>query len=79
MIKYFCDCCGDEIVDGKNEIPSDHFRLKASVRSKDGKHKLRVEILTKYDECANAGSFCRYCVLDAIYKLDDRPSCGEDK
>jgi len=34
---------------------------------------LQVEVLETKDGTSNAGEFCRYCVLDALQKLDDRP------
>lgn len=34
--------------------------------------KLTVEVITSKEGCANDGDFCKYCILDALYKLDDR-------
>lgn len=68
MIRYFCDCCN-------REIPIDPIdplgRLKATV--KGGNHSLTVSVITSKDGTANSGHFCKYCVLDAIATLDDRP------
>jgi hypothetical protein len=71
MIRYFCDCCGGEIAerDIKDRNPLD--RLAAEL--KKGNSTLRVEVIESKDGVGNAGHFCRYCVLDALAKLDDRP------
>lgn len=43
---------------------------------KKGKVRLRIEVLHYLDDTANAGLFCKYCILDALYKLDDRTRPG---
>lgn len=35
--------------------------------------KLGVEIIQSVDGTSNAGDVCKYCILDALYRLDDRP------
>lgn len=73
MIRYFCDACGGEI-NSQNEIPEGkRSRLVATVESADRKHSLTAEVMTSLDGCANSGHFCKYCVIDAILALDDRP------
>lgn len=71
MIRYFCDCCGQELKgrDADGRIPGG--RLKATL--KNGNSELTVEIIESKDGVGNSGHFCRYCVLDALAKLDDRP------
>lgn len=71
MIRYFCDCCGEELKgrDGDGRIPAG--RLKATLTK--GLSELTVEVIETKDNVSNAGHFCRYCVLDALAKLDDRP------
>lgn len=73
MIKRYCDFCGT-LIEGKNELRGGktNRRLFTQIRSKDSKHLLSVEVMTALDECTNCGDFCKYCVLDALYKLDDR-------
>ena len=73
MIKYFCDCCGNQIVsaDVDRGDRTELGRLTATI--KRGNATLKVEVLESKDGCANAGQFCRYCVLDAFNTLDDRP------
>jgi hypothetical protein len=63
-VKYFCDQCGDEITN-RNKIETG--RLKASIGH------LGVEVIVSQNQTANDGEYCKYCVLDALYKLDDRP------
>lgn len=72
MIRYFCDCCGTEIneLDAKDRNPL--HRLIAKL--KRGSSELQVEVIETKDGTSNTGNFCRYCVLDALMKLDDRPS-----
>lgn len=74
MVKYYCDCCSSLItsenacVGGGLHCPDS--RLGITVER--GGVELRVEIMTHLDGCANAGCFCRFCVLDALYALDTR-------
>ena len=79
MIKRFCDICEAEIDDRNDpKIGSDTYRLNATIQGKykpTGATKLKVEILTSLDGTSNKGDFCKYCILDALYKLDDRPKC----
>lgn len=72
MTKYFCDVCGDEVTDANK--PEGGGRVGATLECETG--KLHVEILTTWRGTANAGCFCKYCVLDALSKLDDRPKCA---
>lgn len=73
MVKYFCDACGAEITpsntvgQGRGSAP----RLGTTVRH--GGMTLGVEVITIVDGVSNAGVVCKYCVLDALYRLDDRP------
>jgi hypothetical protein len=49
-------------------------RLEATL--KHGTSTLKAEVLTTWNGTANAGDICKYCVLDALYKLDDRPKAA---
>ncbi len=72
MTKYYCDCCEKEITESNClEGGQNSGRLAAEIK-RNG-FKLKVEILTSKDDRANEGLFCKYCVLDALYRLDDRP------
>jgi hypothetical protein len=71
MKRVFCDICEQEI--GKhNQIP-EGGRLKAELSSPSGVDTLQVEVLTGLNGTLNAGDFCKYCVVDALSKIDDRP------
>lgn len=72
MIKRYCDCCGAEI-DAHNKVDGDHSRLTGEVRKPGGPVMLRVAVITAKDNTWNDGDFCKYCVIDAINRADDRP------
>ena len=69
MIKHFCDVCGNELTD-ENCVPHDAGRPH---RLRYDKSTLMFEITTGLKGTWNSGDFCKYCVIDAINKLDDRP------
>ena len=71
MIRYLCDCCGEEIAVSDTKQRNPLGRLTAKL--KHGASELQVEVLETKDGTSNVGEFCRYCVLDALQKLDDRP------
>ena len=76
MKKYFCDRCGEEITK-RNEAKGGTLvdgRLGVSIEY--GKHTLAVEVINSLDGCSNAGLFCKYCILDALNQLDDRPKAA---
>jgi len=74
-VKHFCDLCGVEITDAnKANLHSDNFRMKASVN--ENGVTLTTEIMTSKDGTTNAGDFCKYCIIDCINTLDDRPVIG---
>jgi hypothetical protein len=74
MIKYFCDMCESEITN-KNRAKGGESvtdRLGTTLRRKG--NSLHVEVMTGDGEGnANGGLFCKYCILDALQALDDRP------
>lgn len=69
MTKRFCDCCGSEITE--HNTVGDSNRLAAQI-IKDGLVVLKVEVVTAKSTTWNDGDFCKYCVIDAIKKSDDR-------
>lgn len=81
MNRVFCDICKNEITDeNKVNFYGDSFRMSATLKGKysvTGKDELKVEVKTALNGVSNAGDFCKYCVLDALYKLDDRPKLME--
>jgi len=46
---------------------------RLTAKLKRGNSELQVEVIETKDGTSNAGHFCRYCVLDALRSLDDRP------
>lgn len=71
-VKYFCDFCGEEITKANACKLNETERLGATVIGKTGT-KLSVQLHTAADHVWNKGEFCKYCILDAFNKLDDRP------
>ena len=83
MTKYFCDKCGTELGSGNScvggHMANDRLGTTVDFFWKHGlgvTRKLKVEILTSLDGTSNAGDFCKYCVIDAIKQLDDRPTAA---
>lgn len=74
MTKTFCDVCGVEL-DNRN-LPSGGFmvksRLGACLTTADGR-VFHFEVIGAVGQCANDGEFCKYCILDALNRTDDRP------
>jgi len=72
MTKYFCDACGKEMGEGNSPGGGQNSgRLEATIRR--GGRALKVEVIHSTDGCANAGLYCKYCILDALREIDDRP------
>ena len=71
MIKRYCDCCEAEILK-YNQVDNKNHRLTAEIR-KSNNTLFKVEVITALDTKWNKGDFCKYCIIDAINKADDRP------
>jgi hypothetical protein len=74
MIRRYCDLCGREIT-GRDSVDRNPLgRLKATIENSEtpSPTRLSVEVIETKNGVHNAGDFCRYCVLDALSKLDDR-------
>jgi hypothetical protein len=78
MIRYFCDCCGEEIADTNRITGSDKGRLLGVRRSrlKPAGEPLQVEVTTALGSIWNGGHFCKYCVIEAVASQDDRPQAA---
>ena len=79
MIRHFCDECGAEIT-RKNMCGKDSSGNRLSGKgdtSKPTPGVLFFDVMTGKGNITNDGEFCKYCVIDAINKLDDRPKQGE--
>lgn len=84
MIKHYCDKCGEEITK-KNEPPhpvcGSRFRFDIDFRREQRGYIARFEVVEGIDEEERAGSqrscnnaeFCKYCIIGAINRFDDRP------
>lgn len=70
MTRHFCDHCGDELTP-QNKTPASVCREK----------KGRPDLVVILDACAHGvigeGEFCKYCVIDAVKQLDDRPTLAQ--
>jgi uncharacterized protein (DUF927 family) len=81
-IKHFCDNCGDEIT-AINEARSVFKKTQYSyLKGKNGKIEFEVRTGAGYNEVtgdSDDGEWCKYCVLDAVRSLDDRPVCEPHK
>ena len=73
MIKMYCDSCGRVI--SRDQLTS--WMITTEVKNKEfPKKSLKIKIVPTADNKCNDGEFCKYCVIDAINKLDDRPKVG---
>jgi hypothetical protein len=72
IIRY-CDVCGKEMTNvlGVKEGINDLGRLTAHVSTH--KSKFSFQIIVSENSVSNRGDVCKYCILDAFQKLDDRP------
>lgn len=75
MIKHFCDCCEAELTDNNRctGSPQQSGRLGGTIATFKKGMLMEVEVVTGLNKCWNNGDFCKYCVIDAVNSLDDRP------
>lgn len=73
--KTFCDICGDEM-DGKN-TPSGGVDVcdRLGGNAKTGKNYVSFEITVGLNGKWNVGDICKYCIINAVKRFDDRPQC----
>ena len=77
MIIKHCDICG-HLIKGKNELKlSDGFYKLKFVLTKSGS-QLEINCKALIDEDESIFDFCKYCLLDALYKCDDRDDENKD-
>lgn len=69
MKKSFCDQCGVEL----------HAMNQAAVDLEGDHKKLMFSVMfgLKGKEEFGEGDWCKYCVIDAVDSLDDRPRCAQ--
>lgn len=80
--KYFCDMCGNELVEGKNKVPKgaeQNFRLQGKYCRRRLDPTLSFEIMTGRGNLMNSGDWCKYCIIDAVNSLDDRPQQAKEQ
>ena len=75
MIRRFCDVCDNELTDENSIIGAPGRVQRLCNESLPGINtKVAFEVTTGTVGGAwNSGDFCKYCVIDAINRLDDRP------
>lgn len=76
MIRRFCDSCNEEITSSRECTGGTIGRLGAKLKGTSGKPALDVEVIVFKDGTSNTGDWCKYCVIDALNRYDDRPRQG---
>jgi hypothetical protein len=84
-IKRFCDCCDMEITEeNRPKGIVNNYRLSGTYRrlNSEIKPKLYFEVITGKDAkntgaACNDGDWCKYCIIEAINALDDRPKASQ--
>lgn len=73
--KYFCDFCDAELTDANRcSGATDGIRLGGERQARGSMQtRISVEVMTARNGVWNSGDFCKYCVIDAVNSLDDRP------
>ena len=66
MIRRYCDCCKAEI---SRELGNAGRCLVAPVNHGEVNGEVEVVRRGAWD-----GDVCKYCILDALYEMDDRPA-----
>lgn len=76
MIKRYCDCCQSEMTESNTpKMGGTSSRLAAEI-VRNGV-RLGVEVIHSTNGASNSGDVCKYCILDALAKLDDRPKISQ--
>ena len=71
MTKHFCDNCAAELDD--RNTPSG-VEMPGRLRGEANLNKaVLVEVITGIDGVWNKGELCKYCIIEAVNRLDDRP------
>lgn len=81
MIKHVCDICGNDIDLRNNDENVELFTAAISKKAtiKNGLHlqlSVTLSFVQKSDQ-NSWGDFCRYCMIDLVNTLDDRPKVEE--
>lgn len=75
-IKYFCDCCEQEIT-AENKVnkgleSSSDTRLSGLYTRRNNMPSLMFEVITGKTNTWNDGNWCKYCIIAAVNSLDNR-------
>jgi len=80
MVKHFCDICGQEIDEKADpKLGKDEVRMTVEIVSRDKKNGFRIQVMHASTSPVsdapvwNRGDICKYCIIDAVARLDDRP------
>ena len=73
MIKVYCDICCTQITHENQSTGGVMVKNRLGVEIQKHDHRFYFEVVQSKNSTANDGDICRYCVLDALYRLDDRP------
>jgi hypothetical protein len=77
MIRIYCDLCLSEITDtnAPTGSPVSHNRLGGTQPWNGAPERgfFIFEVCTGLKDTWNEGHFCKYCIIDAVNELDDRP------
>lgn len=75
MIRHFCDCCGAELTDANNVRTLFKKLHYSNLKGKHGDIEFEVRTGEPPTEKSDGkdGEWCKYCVIDAVKSLDDRP------
>lgn len=79
MRKTYCDFCGDELTDLVPREYSIEIQPGSRLMS-DYRPPLRITVVARTDfDDANLDPWdvCKHCVIGAVSKMDDRPTCGD--
>lgn len=74
MTRTYCDGCGSELKSDDNVCTGGTVsKSRLGTTLQKGKSAIMIEIMIGKDGAWNQGDWCKYCVIDAVTNLDDRP------
>lgn len=72
MVKYYCDICEKEITEENKAQNGKISNARLGMEFVRREIIYFFEVITGTGGVANHGTFCKYCILDALYGCDDR-------
>lgn len=78
--KTFCDCCGSDMSEQvKARNPAErpvalHGETWIGNANGGSNFKMTLDISFSLNGCSNLHDVCHHCIIDAVRRLDDRPS-----